>query len=180
MFNWQRGIAPCALCWPLLLLAPSNPPPVSTCVRGSALYGMASARSLVIGSWAHCFACRPFFRPFVVSFFFSLSSRSLFPFPSETLALICEHTHTQNENIYTSTSPHWSRLLDQLSSSAAFTTEQYFAEARAHSSSTNSQSLFLSGNLNTLCTMTFLCPYQHLPLLLHRLACHTCRGKWLP
>lgn len=63
----------CALCWPLLLLALSTPTNVYW-RTGSALYGMASARSLVIGSWAHCFACWPFFRPFVVSFFLSLFS----------------------------------------------------------------------------------------------------------
>lgn len=70
-------------------------------VRGSALYGMASARSLMIGCRAHCFACRPFFRPFVVSFFFSLSSQSLFPFPSKTLSPFCKHVdsraHTQRK-----------------------------------------------------------------------------------
>lgn len=61
---WRCSV--CALCWTVSALTSSFPTNVSSCVH--ALYGMAAALSCVIGYWADCFACRPFFRPFVVSF----------------------------------------------------------------------------------------------------------------
>lgn len=60
------GGAECALCWSLSASTPHIPTNVSLCVP--ALYGMAVASRRVIGYRADCFACRPFFHPFVVSF----------------------------------------------------------------------------------------------------------------
>lgn len=88
------GGAECALWWSVLVVISYIPSNVSLCVP--ALYGMAAASRRVIGYRTECFACRPFFRPFVVSFF-----QSPLPIPLSPQLLFSrtwQHTtHTQSE-----------------------------------------------------------------------------------
>lgn len=81
------GIADYALWWSVLVSTSFIPTNISLCVP--ALYGMATALRRVIGYWADCLACRPFFHPFVVSFF-----QSPLPIPlSSQLLFTCTWTH---------------------------------------------------------------------------------------
>ncbi len=97
----DRGVE-CALWWSLLVLTSYIPTNVSLCV--AALYGMAAASRRAIGYRTDCFACRPFFRPFVVSFFQS-------PLPillSPQLLFSCtwtHTTHTQSKGLCSDISP---------------------------------------------------------------------------
>lgn len=60
----ERDAAVCALWWFVFILTSLK----HQCVCVHALYGVAAALRHAIGYRADCFACRPFFRPFVVSF----------------------------------------------------------------------------------------------------------------
>lgn len=62
--EWRPYGAVCALWWCVFVLAWHKP----QCLCVHALYGVAAALRHAIGSRADCFACRLFFRPFVVSF----------------------------------------------------------------------------------------------------------------
>lgn len=75
----------CWVCPPVVRLGFYILHPHIISLQVPSLYGMAAASRRVIGYWADCFACGPFFRPFVVSFFFfffseppTLPSRLLF------------------------------------------------------------------------------------------------------
>lgn len=81
----KHGGADCALWWSVLVSTAHIPTNVSLCVP--ALYGMTAALRRVIGYRADCFACRPFFRPFVVSF---SEPPNL---PTQPSAPVLSHTH---------------------------------------------------------------------------------------
>lgn len=133
----ERGGAECTLWWCVFVPTPCIPTNVSLCVH--ALYGMAAALRRVIGYRADCFACRPFFRPFVVSF-----SEPL-PLPVSP-QLLFSHTwthtqHTQSKDACSYISqplspwPFSGRLLCHLPQRCPHTihtTEDYCAKARAH------------------------------------------------
>lgn len=102
------GGAECALWWLVFVITPHIPTNVSLCVH--ALYGMAAASRRVIGYRADCCACRPFFRPFVVSF-------SEPPHPSRSSLSSCSLARGRTHN----THKVKSRLLIQYISTPLFT-----------------------------------------------------------
>lgn len=86
----------CWVCPPVVRLGFYILHPRSISLQVPALYGVAAALRRVIGYWADCFACGPFFRPVVVSFFFSQSPPPHPPpFPLSFYSLVWMHsTHT--------------------------------------------------------------------------------------
>lgn len=79
----------CWVCPPVVRLGFYILHPHIISLQVPALYGMAAALRRVIGYWADCFACGLFFRPFVVSFFFSEP-----PTPHSQLLFACTWMHS--------------------------------------------------------------------------------------
>lgn len=93
MCIWQ---ACCWVCPPVVRLGFYILHPHIISLQVPSLYGMAAASRRVIGYWADCFACGPFFRPFVVSFLFFF----LFKAPYSSLSAPV-HLHVDAERAHT-------------------------------------------------------------------------------
>lgn len=105
----------CWVCPPVVRLGFYILHPHIISLQVPSLYGMAAASRRVIGYWADCFACGPFFRPFVVSFFFFFKA----PYPSLSAPV---HLHVDGERAHTGWSltllplwPFWVFFLDLFS-----------------------------------------------------------------
>lgn len=88
----------CWVCPPVVRLGFYILHPHIISLQVPSLYGLAAASRRVIGYRADCFACGPFFRPFVVSFFFFFSEPPTLP---SRLLFTCtwlQSAHTQDNH----------------------------------------------------------------------------------